>query len=150
MLMLMSTMVTDGETRTALQYLPPIVQALKKKQKYEHLKVKYRELALENQLAIEQIAVLRIKCIDMQVCSVGVALVHLGTMDTQRTCGELSGERTLSPAIVCWIQPPTHPSKKVKAPAGGCRQEAQGVCLQKSKVQISWALLGQNLKFVNF
>jgi hypothetical protein len=42
-------------------------EALKKKQKYEHLKVKYRELALENQLAIEQIAVLRIKCIDMQV-----------------------------------------------------------------------------------
>eukprot|EP00667_Euglena_gracilis_P014877 EG_transcript_15447 len=42
-------------------------EAMRRAEKYDTLKQKYRELHLENQMAIEQIAVLRIKCIDMQV-----------------------------------------------------------------------------------
>eukprot|EP00668_Euglena_longa_P000401 GGOE01000513.1.p1 GENE.GGOE01000513.1~~GGOE01000513.1.p1 ORF type:complete len:614 (-),score=122.88 GGOE01000513.1:189-2030(-) len=42
-------------------------EAVQRAEKYDSLKQKYRELYLENQMAVEQIAVLRIKCIDMQV-----------------------------------------------------------------------------------
>lgn len=42
-------------------------EAKLKADKYDQLRQRHRELALENQMAVEQIAVLRLKCIDLQV-----------------------------------------------------------------------------------
>jgi len=46
---------------------PSAFQAKLKADKYDQLRQRHRELALENQMAVEQIAVLRLKCIDLQV-----------------------------------------------------------------------------------